>query len=165
MNFLAILTAAIIPLLVGALWFHPKVFGNTLMKLNGVDPNDPNMKKGHKPVVYIMTFIMSLIFAMFLQAMVIHQFHLYSLFYKQNITDPSTPEGALFKSVMDMFGTSYRTFKHGAFHGFLSGLCVITPVLTIQYLFEGKGAKYILLNAGYWIVSMLIMGGILSAWM
>jgi hypothetical protein len=135
------------------------------MKVNGVDPNDPNMKKGHKPVVYIVTFIMSLLFAFFLQAMVIHQFHVYSLFFKQPVTDPTTPAGALFKQIMDMFGTSYRTFKHGAFHGFLSGLFVITPVLTIQYLFEGKGFKHIAINSGYWILSMLIMGGILSAWM
>jgi hypothetical protein len=165
MNILAILTASLIPLLIGALWFNPKVFGNALMKANGIDPNDPNMKRGHKPVVYIVTFIMSLIIAFFLQAMVIHQFHLYSMFYKLPVTDPSTPAGSLFKSVMDMVGTSYRTFKHGAFHGFLSGLTIITPVLTVQYLFEGKGFKFIAIHALYWTISLMIMGGILSAWM
>ena len=31
-------------------------------------------------------------------------------------------------------------------------------------LFERKGAMYILINAGYWIVTLGIMGGIVCGW-
>jgi hypothetical protein len=31
-------------------------------------------------------------------------------------------------------------------------------------LFERKGYKYVLVNAGYWIVCLGIMGGIVAAW-
>ena len=66
---------------------------------------------------------------------------------------------------MDLVGTSHRTFKHGAFHGVLTGLFVITPILATSAMFERKGFKYIAINAGYWIICLAIMGGIVSGWM
>ena len=82
---------------------------------------------------------------------------------QQPIDDVSTPMGALYKSVMDALGTSYRTFKHGALHGTISGFIIATPVLATNAMFEGKGFKYIAINCGYWIVCFGLMGGIVSA--
>lgn len=62
------------------------------------------------------------------------------------------------------YGTEFRTFKHGALHGFMSGLFFALPVTAINSLFEQKSWKYILINAGYWIVSLTLMGGIICAW-
>lgn len=57
----------------------------------------------------------------------------------------------------------FRTFKHGAFHGVFFGLMVILPVICINALFERRGFKYIAVNAGFWIVSLAPMGGVICA--
>ena len=66
---------------------------------------------------------------------------------------------------MQKLGVSYRTFKHGALHGTISGFMVALPILGINALFERRGFKYIAINVGYWMLCMGIMGGIVSAWM
>ncbi len=54
---------------------------------------------------------------------------------------------------------------HGAFHGALvGGLFMALPVLTTNALFEQKNFKYIAINAGYWIICLGLMGGIVAAW-
>ncbi|MGZ3933107.1 MAG: DUF1761 domain-containing protein, partial [Bacteroidia bacterium] len=85
--------------------------------------------------------------------------------YKQPINDPSTEMGALYKKIMDTLGTSYRTFKHGALHGTIGGFMIALPILATNAMFEGKGFKYIAINAGYWIICMALMGGLICAWM
>ena len=165
MNFLAILVAAFVPLVMGFIWYNPKVLGNAWMKAAGLD--EEKLKGANMVVIFGLSFVLSFLLAFFTQSLVIHQFHIAGAFfdYRDKIGDANTPEGALFKQVMDLVGTSHRTFKHGAFHGVLTGLFVITPILATGAMFERKGFKYIAINAGYWIICLAIMGGIVSGWM
>lgn len=163
MNLLAILVAALVPLVVGFIWYNPKVFGNAWMKATGI--TDDKMKQSNMLLIFGITFILSLLFAMAMQFMVIHQLHVTSLFFKQPIDDTSTEMGALYQNIMQKLGVSYRTFKHGALHGTISGFMVALPILGINALFERRGFKYIAINVGYWMLCMGIMGGIVSAWM
>ena len=66
---------------------------------------------------------------------------------------------------MDAYGTTYRTFGHGAIHGFMTGLFFALPVVGVNALFERRSWKYTLIAGGYWIVTCLIMGGIICQWM
>jgi len=161
MNILALVGAALVPMIVGFIWYNPKVFGTAWMKATGVTPEDG--KKMNMALVFGLTFVFSFFLAFAMCSLSIHQFHLYSIFYKQPIEDPSTPAGALFKQVMDTYGHSYRTFKHGAFHGTLGGIVLALPIIAINAMFERKGFKYIAINAGFFIVCMALMGGIVCA--
>jgi hypothetical protein len=61
-------------------------------------------------------------------------------------------------------GDDYR-FTHGAFHAFfLLALFVALPLLATNAIFETKSWKYVAINAGYWIATLTIMGGIIAAW-
>lgn len=160
-NFLAVLVAALIPMILGFIWYNPKVFGTAWMAATGMTPE--KAKNSNMAVVFGVSFILALMLAFGLQFMVIHQFHVTSLFYKQPIDDTTSQMGALYKTIMDQFGTSFRTFKHGALHGTIGGFMVAVPVLATNAMFEGKGFKYIAINCGYWIVCLGLMGGILSA--
>ena len=160
-NFIAVLIAAVIPMVMGFIWYHEKVCGTAWMSVTGM--TSEKAKQGNMAMVFGVSFVMSLMLAFIMQPMVIHQFGVFSLFYKLPIDDASTPEGSLYKQVMDLLGGSYRTFKHGALHGFIGGLFIAFPILCTNALFEQKGWKYIWINAGYWIITMTIMGGILSA--
>lgn len=161
LNFPILALAALVPLLVGFIWYHPKVFGTAWMQAAGVTPEqgkDANMLK-----IFGLTFILSLMLAMLLQVMVIHQFSLYSVVADtvKQPGDTSTPDGLWLKNAMDTYGGKFRTFKHGTFHGFISGLFLFLPIIGVNALFERKSAKYIFLNTGFWTVCAMIMGGII----
>lgn len=52
----------------------------------------------------------------------------------------------------------------GAFYGFLAGFGWVATFIGIHYLFEKRSFKLFLINAGYSIVSLTIMGLIIGAW-
>ena len=158
-NWLILPLAAIIPLIVGSIWYNPKVFGTAWKKATGV--TDEQMKGSNMAVIFGATYFYSLLIAMFMMVIVIHQFHVYSVLANETgINDPTTEVGAYFKNFMDKFGNNFRTFKHGAFHGTMMGIFLAFPVLGINALFERKSFKYVLIHTGFWIVSFALMGGI-----
>jgi hypothetical protein len=163
MNFLAVLVAALVPMVLGFIWYNPKFLGNAWKKAAGI--TDDQMKGANMIVIFVVSLVLSFLLAFSLQFMVIHQYHFGSMLFNTSFQDPNTELGAMYKSIMDQYGTAYRTFKHGALHGTIGGLFVATPILATNALFERKGFKYIAINCGYWIICLGIMGGILSAWM
>jgi hypothetical protein len=60
-------------------------------------------------------------------------------------------------------GTENRP-EMGAFWGFLAGFGWVATFIGTHYLFERRSFKLFLINAGYSIVSLTIMGVILAAW-
>lgn len=165
MNIIAVLVAALVPMIIGFIWYNPKVFGKAWMEATGM--TEEKGKQSKMAVVFGLSLLFSFMLAFSMQFMVVHQYHIESAFYdyQQQIKDISTSEGSLFKSVMDLVGNGHRTFGHGALHGTISGVFVALPIVGTGALFEQKGAKYIFIQAGYWIVSMALMGGIISVWM
>ncbi len=55
-------------------------------------------------------------------------------------------------------------FKMGAFYGFLAGFGWVATFIGTHYLFERRSFKLFLINAGYSIVALTVMGMILGAW-
>lgn len=54
--------------------------------------------------------------------------------------------------------------KTGAFYGFLAGAGWVATFIGTHYLFERKSFTLFLINAGYSIVALTVMGLILGAW-
>lgn len=52
----------------------------------------------------------------------------------------------------------------GAFYGFLAGFGWVATFVGTHYLFERKSFKLFLINAGYSVVSLTVMGVIIGAW-
>lgn len=65
---------------------------------------------------------------------------------------------------MNAYGKTYRTFKHGVLHGFLTGLFIVVPVIGTNALHERRSLKYTFVTGGFWIVCFMIMGGIICDW-
>ena len=61
-NFVAIAVASSVPLLIGYIYYHPKVLGDALSKELGNDKSDK--KEGHHPLVYLFTLVFSFLIAM-----------------------------------------------------------------------------------------------------
>jgi hypothetical protein len=72
---------------------------------------------------------------------------------------------AYIQDFMTNYGDRFRTFQHGALHGALLGFLTILPVISIIAMFERKSFKYVAINAGYWIVTLALMGGVICQWL
>ena len=156
-NPIALLLAAISALVVGFVWYNPKVFGTIWMKEAGL--TEENMKGVSMAKIFVLAFIFAFLLAMTMMQMSIHQTGALSLVGG----DPSKalPSYAAF---MADYGNAFRTYKHGALHGILAGVFVALPILGTNALFERKSAKYIFINAGYWVVTLGVMGAIICGW-
>ena len=53
---------------------------------------------------------------------------------------------------------------YGLVAGFLAGFGWVATLLGILYLFENRSFQAFLINAGYCIVALTLMGGILGTW-
>lgn len=159
MNFISVLVAATSTLVVGAVWYSPMLFANAWMKESGL--TEEQLKKGNMLKIFGLTFLFSVMIAMIMQVLSIHQFGALGMIGGPDYIETAKPSYAAF---MADYGTAFRTFKHGALHGFMSGLFFAFPLIAINGLFEHKSWKYIFINAGYWTISMTIMGAIVCGW-
>ena len=56
------------------------------------------------------------------------------------------------------------TATTGALYGFLTGFGWIFFGIMVVALFELRSWSYILINGGYWTVTMTVMGAVIGAW-
>jgi hypothetical protein len=140
MNWLAILVSALIPLIIGSIWYHPKAFGTVWMNATGI--TEDKLKNMSPAKAYIVALVLSVVLS----------FYLYI-----NVLTGGPDDMRHGQEI-------YMTFKHGAAHGAFLGLFVVLPVLATNAIFEMKSAKYIFINVFYWIVSLALMGGTLNGW-
>lgn len=153
-NFLALLLASLSTLVVGFIWYNPNVFGNVWMKESGM--TEEKMKGSNMILIFVLSIVYAFLISFVLQFLVIHQTGAMGMI-------GGNPSKALpsYQAFMTDYGTAFRTFKHGALHGFMTGLFMILPVTGVNALYERRSFKYVLISGGYWAVSFMIMGGII----
>lgn len=156
-NFLALIAAAVSALVIGFIWYNPKVFGNAWMK--AADMSEDKIKGGNMAKIFALALFFAFLLAFALQFITIHQTGALGM-VGGNIEEAKPS----FEAFMNDYGNVFRTFKHGALHGVIAGFFIALPILGTNALFERKNAKYILINSGYWIVTMAVMGGIVCSW-
>ena len=132
-NWISLLLAALVPLVMGFVWYHKALFGKTWMAETGI--TEEMAKSANMGKTFIISFIMAALLGFFLI----------------NFNNSPGQEGV------------YDTFKHGAAHGAILGVFVAMPLFITNGLFELRSLKHMLINLGYWIVTMAIMGGIVDA--
>jgi len=167
MSFLVtMLVAALIPLVVGFIYYHKAVFGNAWANMLGIEMNPENMKK-EMPKVMLVSYIVNFFLAFGLASIVIHQMGLFSLLMESK-GDLSELD-YVSKIVVSFDGVAidpdvlwnglFRTFKHGAIHGVLASLTLVMPILVTTGLYEKRPWKLTFINLGYWIINFALMGG------
>lgn len=132
-NWLSMIIATLIPMIVGFVYYHKAVAGNAWMKSLGITEAD--IQKGNMAVTMGVSLVMSFLLA----------------FFMLNFNNQPGQEGV------------FDTFKHGAFHGFFIGFVVAMPILVTNGLFELKNFKNLAINVIYWLITLVLMGGILDA--
>lgn len=128
-NHLALIVAAIILWLLGALWYSPVLFAKPWIAIIG-------RKSGEKPKGLAAGMIGSFIGDLLLAFVLAH--------------------------IIGWSGAD--TFAWGAFVGFIVWLGFVVGPLYPQSVYEGRPFTYFAINAGYWFVGLVGIGGILAVW-
>jgi hypothetical protein len=150
----AIPIAAVSALFIGAIWYNPKVFGTAWMRESGL--TEEKMKGGNMAIIFGLALLFAAMLSILLMQLTNHQFGALGMIGGN--VDTAQPS---YEAFMADYGSAFRTFKHGALHGAMAGVLIALPIIGTNALFDRKSAKYIFINAGYWIVTLAVMGGIL----
>lgn len=169
-NMLSVLVAALVPMIMGFIWYHPNVFGKTWQRETGL--SDEKMKGGNMPLIFGLSFVFSFILAFGLNVVVVHDSFVHgATFYIDKGSDAAIKQQAAdWVNTYDTLMANNPAFTthrltHGLTHGFLiAGLFIMMPIMVTNALFERKSWKYTLINIGYWYLTLMIMGGIIAAW-
>ena len=162
-NMLIVALAALVPMVIGFIYYNPNVLGKAWMKVSGM--TEEKMKEGNMAVIYGSAYVLSFIAAFMLFTLVVHQTDHFSLMMNEpGFGEDGSETMNQIAAFMETYGNHFRTFGHGAVHGGIIGLFIGLPILMTNGLFEGKGFKYGFINAGYWIITFALMGGILCQW-
>jgi len=160
------LVAALVPIVVGFIWYNPMVFGNILIKANGKE-NREKPSPGKLVFSLLVTYLASFFIASrVLGSIVIHQHGFHGMLANQ--PDLNVPGTDLYNTVhglLDKYGSNFRTFKHGALHGSLTGLFLVFPILGIIAVHEPKPFIWVAIHSAFWIACLAIMGGIICQYM
>ena len=159
-NFYMYFLVAAIPMVIGAVYYHPKVVGGAWMKTNNF--TEESLQGANMAVIFGVSYLFALMFSFFFTNLAIHQTNLYGLLMPE-IQDVSSAAHADLTDFMAKYGDRHRTFSHGAVHGVIAAIFFALPILGINALFERRGGKYILIHFGYWLITLALMGGTLCA--
>ena len=159
-NFYMYFIAALIPLVIGAVYYNPKVLGNAWMKSCGFTEED--LQGANMGAIFLVSYIFGLLITMGLQSAVIHQGGVFSMMMPDIMENGSAAQ-TQFNELMEQYGDRYRSFGHGALHGGIVALFLAFPIIGTIALFERRGWKYIWIHVGYWFITLLLMGGVLCS--
>ena len=157
LNYIALFVAALIPLITGFIWYNPKLFGKSWMKESAL--TEEQMKSFNMPLVFGITYILSFFVAFAMQVITIHQFGALGM-----VGGDATLAKPSFAAFMADYGMAFRSFGHGALHAIIIVVMLVFPVIAINGMFERKSWKYIFINTGYWLLTLVLMGGIICGW-
>lgn len=141
-NVLAIIVAALVPSIMGAIYYGP-LFEKQW--LDSLGKTKEEMVPSNMAVTYGLALVMALIASLNIKMLI-------ELVHKES------------GSAAEFVSGSTHTFGHGAFHGFLLCIVLVVPVIVSMSLFQKRSGKNILLNVVFWLICFSIMGGILDVW-
>jgi Protein of unknown function (DUF1761) len=162
-NWLPIFAAAIIPLLIGMIYYSNFAFGKMWRQTIGM--TEAEDKSFNMAKVFGLTLFFGLFLSIFILPVVLHGMHVFSLISPAGggAPDPNSPEMKDALEYFGKYGGNFRTFRHGVLHGVIAALLGIWPVIAINALFERRGWKYVAIHVGYWVITFALMGGVICA--
>jgi hypothetical protein len=135
-NYLAVVAAAIASMVIGFFWYSKMLFGGAWMKEVGL--TEAKIKENSKGnMMYALMMVSSLVMAYVLSHVVA-----FSLNYFPD----------------------YTGLMAGLLSGFWIWLGFIATYAVSMVLFEGRSFKWFGISAGYYLVSLLVMGLIIGLW-
>jgi len=132
-NYYMFFLVALIPLIIGFVYYSPKVLGGPWMRVNGF--TDADMEGGNMALTLGLSYLLSLFAAFLLSGIVIHQAGVVQMM-SPAIAEAGSAAQQQFNELMSQYGTNHRNFGHGFLHGGFLTVFLILPIIAINAMFE-----------------------------
>lgn len=155
LNYLAFFLISFIPLLIALYWYHPN---SLLTKWSG--ESFKNLSK-LTPLQFIWFFILCFTLVYGYINLVIHQMGFYELFFTDIMLGNEASQ-LVVDEFLAKYGNKHRHFGHGVFHGAINAFVFALPFIAILSLIEGKTKKYLFYHFGFWLITSILVCGLIS---
>ena len=159
LNPLILALSALVPTIVGFIYYNDNLFGKMWKRQVGINDGDP---MPNMVVLTLVSVLFGFLASVTLTMIVVHSNGLFSML--ADAPDMKDANSELSKNVaglMTKYGGEFRTFKHGALHGILTAIFFVLPIIGISALYERRSWGYIGVSTLFWAICLAIMGGIL----
>jgi hypothetical protein len=157
-NMIILVAAALIPIFLGMAWYHPSLFGTTWLKEMGMTQDD--MKANQKPLKFFLGFVLNFLLAFGLFAAGTHEFAVLGLVGG----DPEVLQSGTAAAFLAEYGGGFSRFSHGIVHGLGAAISFAAVFIGHSCLWRGKSFKFFSIDFGFWLVCMILMGGVIAQW-
>lgn len=133
-NYLAILVAGVVSMVIGFLWYSPMLFGKPWMKLMGYTAE--SLKKAQKEMgkLYAVCFVLTLVMGYVLSHVM----------------------------TMSMSFFHYDALSTGLISAFWMWFGFVMPVQATDAIFGSKKVNLFVINSGFQLAALLVMGAVLG---
>ena len=156
LNYTAFFLIAFIPLIIAFFWYQPN---SKMAQWAGVD----NLIKLStlRPLQILWAFLLSFALVFGYINLIIHQMGFYELFFT-DIMKGSAEAKQITEDFLAKYGQKHRHFGHGVFHGAINAFFFALPFLGLHVLLAGRSIKYLLFHFLYWLLTSMLIGGLIS---
>ncbi len=159
-NFYMYFITALIPLFVGSIYYSPMLLGNAWMEENNFSKED--LEGGNMVKILGLAYLCGIFISFTLTGVVVHQYGALQMMMPEVLESGSIAMNE-YVGLMDKYEGNFRTFGHGALHGVILALLFVLPLIATNSLFERRTWRYNLIHAGYWLITLALIGGVLCA--
>lgn len=163
LNFYWLFISALIPLLVGFVYYNPKLLGSAWLRAAGI--TDEEARQGSMIKICLLTYLFSLFVSYIIFLFSVHQSSVFQLFMSEILANSNAEMTTYYEEFMATYGDKHRTFGHGVIHGVELTFFMGLGLIGINTLFERRPMSYLWIHLGFWVICGALMGGVLCAWM
>ena len=155
LNYLAFFLISFLPLIIAYYWFG----NNSVIAKAFKIENGKQLSIGITKIIFLFVLSIGLVYGY--MNMIIHQLGFYELFFTDiKLGKPGAQE--VVSEFMDTYGKKHRHFGHGVLHGMINAFLFILPVLTTMIILQHRRMNYLFYHFSYWLVTSMIIGGLIS---
>lgn len=155
LNYLAFFLISFVPLFMGWFWFSPNSIVANAFKVE----RSESISIGFRKLVFLFVLSVGLVYGY--MNMTIHQLGFYELFFTDiKLGRPGAEQ--VVSEFMAKYGDKHRHLGHGLLHGVINAFLFILPVMATISILQNRTMKYLRYHFSYWLVTSMIIGGLIS---
>ena len=155
LNYTAFFLISFIPLFIGYYWYHPK---SAISKWSKIDFSEPR-KLSFVQVLILFVLSFTLVYGYI--NLIIHQMGFYELFFT-DIMMGKEESAKIVEEFLAKYGQKHRHFGHGVFHGAINAFVFALPFVGISTILDKRDKKYLIHHFSYWLITSIIIGGLIA---
>jgi len=143
-------------LLIGRFWYHSDSW--ILRKFKVTSEIGYIHLKWHQ---WLLAFLMSGLLVYGYMNLVIHQMGFYELFFTDIMMGKEASK-LIVEEFLGKYGQKHRSFGHGVFHGAINAVVFCLPFVVMHTFLDKKESSVMKVHFTYWLVTSMIIGGLIS---